>query len=88
MATIKTQLIDRLQEKFPNNEFRYTDIIKTLIEDIKNMGPYEPHHRGYYSTNLTAGYFGNRSSGYLRKGSKSEPRFLENLGTHWTILNS
>tara|TARA_R110000803_G_scaffold19482_3_gene50945 strand:+ start:2411 stop:2668 length:258 start_codon:yes stop_codon:yes gene_type:complete len=85
MATIKTQLIDRLKEKFPNNEFRYTDIIKTLIEDIKRMGPYNQSHRGYYSTNLSDGHLWN---GYLRKGSKSEPRFLENLGTHWAILNS
>ena len=67
-VTIKTQLIDLLLEKFPDNKFKYSDITKTIVEDIKGM-EYNFNHRGYYGTNIL-------NNGYLSKPSKGEPRFL------------
>ena len=82
-VTVKTQLMDILLEKFPDNKFNYTDITKTIVEDIKGM-TYDKHHRGYYGTNIS-----NTSNGYLSRPSKKEPRFLNRVKRgEWQILTS
>lgn len=71
MATVKTRLMTALQNRFPQNEFRYTDIIRTLKEDVKGES-YDPtRDRGYYATNLC-----KNNRGYLRYPSSRENRHL------------
>jgi hypothetical protein len=83
--SIKSQLINEVQELFPGNVFRYTDIIKTLIERVKGEKFDPVRDRGYYATNLTHGFPSGDHRGYLRKPSKAEPRFFAKVGDHWEI---
>ena len=79
MASIKTKLMGALQRRFPQNEFRYSDIIKTLKEDVKGED-YEPtRDRGYYACNI--------SNGYLSFASKFEKRHLrKNPNGSWSVI--
>ena len=80
MATQKTVLIDLLLSKFANNEFKYTDIVKTLVEDIW-WGKYNwKIHRGVSSANLGP-------KGYLRKSSWIESRYLykNSISKVWSV---
>lgn len=81
MASIKTRLMTALQAKFPENSFRYTDILRTLKEDVKGES-YDPvNDRGFYGTNLCM-----RSRGYLRYASKRESRHLvKNRDGSWSV---
>jgi len=80
MATQKTVLIDLLLSKFANNEFKYSDIVKTLVEDIWGRNYNWKIHRGVSSANLG-------DKGYLRRGSRVESRYLylDNNSKIWSV---
>jgi len=79
MATVKTQLLNALQEKFPENQFKYNQIIKTLKIDVKGQDYQPTRDRGFYACNISRG-------GYLTYGSKSEPRYLKKLHNgNWSV---
>ena len=79
MATIKTQLLTTLIEKFPDNQFKYSEIIKTLKVDVKGEDYQPTRDRGHYACNISRG-------GYLTCSSKKEPRFLKKLHNgKWSV---
>lgn len=61
--TVKKQLVDFMIAN--GNDFRYTDMIKAILRINKGKDYiYTRENRGYYATNLSAGY----CNGYLVSG--------------------
>jgi len=81
--TTKIRVLEFIYESGEEGR-RYTDIVKFIIEEIKQMGPYSrDQHRGYWSTNLTGagGMFGGPITGLL-------PRYCKkNENGRWVLAN-
>lgn len=92
-VTKKTRIFDSLVREFPNNEFRYTDIIRTAYELSYGYGTYTSENRGYYSAALAEGGMSSGPmrfyvrTGHLRKAGW-DPRYLKKnqTGTYSIVL--
>ena len=88
--TIKTQIIEFILST-PNSCVKRKDIIKYIIENIKHKKYIPALYKGYYSTNLRKGICSFNPkidyTGYLRKPSKNEPRYLDVDENHnWFVV--
>jgi hypothetical protein len=84
--SIKTRLINILYYKFGAGYFRFTDIVKTRCEDVYGY-KYDPKEctAGTLCMNLRSPSRPDHTWGYLRKPSKTEPRYLDKDTNGWFI---
>jgi len=87
--TVKTRLFNALEIKYgKETKIRYTDIIRTLVEDIKGWEYSHESHRGYFACALSSSGMFATQEPYLTVPGR-DGRYLTKIARgHWELTGT
>jgi hypothetical protein len=87
--TVKTRLFNALEIKYgKNTKIKYTDIIRTLVEDVKGWKYSHKSYRGYFACALSGRSSYKDPTPYLLIPGR-DGRYLEKISRgHWELTGT